>query len=369
MITLITGVVGSGKTVYCIEELTKLKNGTSTYKGHDNIYTNIANFKLSYFDDTPYKYFDLNFSNIYTILKELYHIYIEYEDKEEDTDTALIEYAKKHNFYNCFMVFDECHHFFDNQDKVKIWYITYHRHIAHNIFLITQNKMLINTKYRQSPELYVKALPMTKKLGVDFKYNTYGEFSMKDKIESITIKNRPELFEMYTSGNFTKQKSYAMKPLIIFFVSIALIIGLVIFLFVFMSSNIPETEPKKEPEKVTNNSFVEPKKEPIKSVISPSLENKFVIKVIFISSLGYYINNEWYNHQHFRKFLYSTKSEILSTKKLYKDDTRTAELFFVRTDKKSLDLFFVPLPVEYISTQNNNKNDDLPLPNINISPF
>lgn len=363
MVTLLTGVMGSGKSVFCVEELTKFKNGTSTYKSHDIILSNIGGFKTDYFNDTPYKYLDLNFSKFYATLKALYQIYLEYEDREDETDQELIKYCKENDFYNCFVIIDEAHHFFDNQDKIKIWYLTYHRHLAHNIFLITQNKMLLHTKYRQLPELYLKALPSTKKVSKDFKYNTYSEFVMKDKIETITIINRPELFEMFTSGNFTKQKSYALKPLLFFAGSLGLVLSLVVFLFYFLSSSSAPTPPPPPVVKPVANVPVKTSTNTVNNGAQAQRVNTIIdsetitIKIFFLNTLGFGINGNYYSIEHFGNFLKATNSVILSQKTLFHNDTRILKEYYIQTKETSLKQFFIyeitppPPPVETASAK------------------
>ncbi len=69
-------------------------------------------------------------------------------ESNDNLDDILNEYTKKNKIYNAYFVIDECHNYFDNQDKVKMWWLTYHRHLHHEIDFITQNKTLIHTKYR-----------------------------------------------------------------------------------------------------------------------------------------------------------------------------------------------------------------------------
>ena len=353
MITLITGVVGSGKTVYCIQELLKFKLGTTSYKNHKNILTNIAGFDTSYFLDTEYDYYDLNFTKFYAHLKEMHNLYLKYEDLEDNTDDILIAYAKENKIYDSFIVIDEAHNFFDNQDKVKIWFLTYHRHLHQNIFLITQNKMLINTKYRQLPELFIKALPGTKKITKDFRYNTYGEFNMKDKISTVVIENRPELFEMYTSGNYTKQKSYSLKPLIVFGSSIFLVLSLVITLFFVMTPDNLTTEKKEVDKKSVPVSSPVPVKKPQAIKSSFIDKDNFVIKVYFLNTLGFQVNGKFYNIEHFSQFVKNTNSKILSQKELYRDKGRLLKEYYIQTKQDYLNNYFVyekitpdPIPLE-----------------------
>ena len=127
----------------------------------------------------------------------------------------------EHDLLNAYYIIDECHNFFDNQDKIKMWWLTYHRHLNHEILFITQNKSLINTQYRNIPEIFIKALPRSKAISKNtLRYNHYTEYRMINKFSTTEITVNPTYFDLYTSGNVSNQKRVGLKYLIMFLVFI-----------------------------------------------------------------------------------------------------------------------------------------------------
>ena len=81
--------------------------------------------------------------------------------------------AKKLNLYKALFVIDEAHNFFQTKDDVLVWWLTYHRHLYQDIFLITQNLALIDRKYKPLAEYFYKAVPSSLRLNKKvFKYKS-----------------------------------------------------------------------------------------------------------------------------------------------------------------------------------------------------
>ena len=219
MLTLLVGTPGSGKTLYAIHKIIKINSNESKEFEHiEYIYNNIAGFKFEKYSDSKIKNQKLIFDSLYVHLKLLYSLFIQNEHKD-NLDDILQEYCKNHNILNAYFIIDEAHNFFDNQDKVKNWWFTYHRHLNHEILLITQNKTLINTQYRNIPELFIKAQPRSKAIFKNvLRYFNYTDYRMSQKFSTTEIKVDSTYFDLYTSGNISKQKLVGRKLIIAFII-------------------------------------------------------------------------------------------------------------------------------------------------------
>jgi len=164
MFTLLVGTPGSGKTLYAIDKILKIsKNELEEFKNIKYVYTNISGFKFDKFEDSPVVFKNFSMKSFYDHLENLFSIYNINEDKE-DLDDLLQDYCRENQLLDCYFIIDEAHNHFDNQDKIKMWWLTYHRHLNHEILFITQNKSIINTQYRNIPEIFIKAQPRSKNI-------------------------------------------------------------------------------------------------------------------------------------------------------------------------------------------------------------
>lgn len=203
MIEFTVGVPGSGKTYRAMYALysnfglnEKLKD--SKFK-HDDVqfaYTNINEVKFDEFEENKIKALDWDkFKDALTILHDLY--------KNKATDNELIEEAKQLGMFECLIVLDECQNYLDTQDKVLIWWLSYHRHIHHQIYLITQNLALVYSKYKSFSEFFYQAKPSSLKLfksKMVYTQYTNSRLSQVSKSGVIKIPFLQEVFNTYHSG-------------------------------------------------------------------------------------------------------------------------------------------------------------------------
>ena len=123
MFSLLTGTPGSGKTLFAIDIFIKIANDEADeFKNIEYVYTNISGSKFDRFKDNKVKFDKLVFDSFYVHLKVLYSLFIQNENKD-NLDEILQNYCKEHNILNAYFVIDECHNYFDNQDKVKNWWL------------------------------------------------------------------------------------------------------------------------------------------------------------------------------------------------------------------------------------------------------
>lgn len=217
MLTLLVGTPGSGKTLFAIDKVIKIANNEDVeLKKIQYVYTNISGFNFDKFKDNKVKFDKLVFDSFYVHLKVLFSLFVQNENKD-DLDTILQDYCKEHNILNAYFIIDEAHNYFDNQDKVKNWWFTYHRHLNHEILLITQNKSLINAQYRNIPEIFIKAQPRSKAMSKNIlRYFNYTEYRMTQKYSTTEITINDTYFDLYTSGNKSSQKLVGLKYIFMF---------------------------------------------------------------------------------------------------------------------------------------------------------
>jgi len=206
----------------------KLKILHSMYIGkslEDDKVTNSDNLSLS---DNP---------DVRSLSMEEYKAlkHIEVPEKKQKlkkaTDEQLINKAKELNIYKTLFVIDECHNFFDTNDLVKVWWLTYHRHLYHDIILITQNLSLVNSKYKSLAEAFYKAKPnslILNKMYFNYTYFTDSRMSQNSKVNVKKVKKNKKVFELYKSGDSVKSKN-----VILYFLGISFFILLIFALMAY----------------------------------------------------------------------------------------------------------------------------------------
>ncbi|ULO01291.1 zonula occludens toxin (Zot) family protein [Campylobacter sp. RM5004] len=250
-ISFVTGIPGSGKTYYSVYGLYKSfiepikneskkedKKGLFSFlfgakeevRTYDYCYTNINEFNFSICDKIKLYEHDI----IYEKLKILYSLHLNNAD-----DKTLIEKAKEFKIFNSLFIIDECHNFYDKEDEVLIWFFTYHRHLFIDIYMITQDLALVETKFKTIAEFFFQALPNAKKINTKvFKYRQYLSYRMyqKDIVGNFSLPAKNEVFALYTSGAKNNSKSIVNR-----FIKFSIFLFIVTFFlfkgFMFLLNN------------------------------------------------------------------------------------------------------------------------------------
>ena len=242
-ITYIVGNPGSGKSylaVYKIWEFFYKNKKKKTKIDNENLqkykicYTNINEFKFNLFDNVLE--FDFN-----DLMYHLTNLYTMYQNKENDQ--KLLEYCENNSFKNALFVIDEVHNIFKKNDEILIWWLTYHRHLYHDLFLITQDLSLVPNEYKRIAEFFYKAVDSGKRLfSKKFRYIQYSNYRMYQNSiiqgGALNIPFSTEIFNLYHSGNDTKIKSFVQKYLIFAFLLVLIAICSFIYTLFSFGSNV-----------------------------------------------------------------------------------------------------------------------------------
>lgn len=247
MIEYTVGVPGSGKTYRGIYSLyanfglnEKLKDSKFVHNDVKFAYTNINEIKLDKFQKGSIK--SLDWDIFYDSLTTLHAYY-----KDKLTDNELILKAKELDLFECLIILDECHNYLDKNDVVLIWWLSYHRHLHHQIYLITQNLSLVYTKYKSFSEFFYQAKPSSLKL---FKSNmVYSQFtssrlSQVSKSGVVKVPFVKDIYDSYHSGANQQSNSVIRKFLFISLFFFSLLIFIILFIQFYFTKDIETTEPK-----------------------------------------------------------------------------------------------------------------------------
>jgi zona occludens toxin len=280
MLSLLVGTPGSGKTLFAIDKIIKIANNEAPeFKNINYVYTNISGFDFDKFKDNKVIFDRFVFDSFYAHMQDLFALFLQNED-DEKLDDILQAYCKEHNLLNAYFIIDEAHNYFDNQDKVKMWWLTYHRHLNHEILFITQNKSLINTQYRNVPEIFIKAQPRSKAISKNvLRYFNYTEYRMTQKFSTTEITINDSYFSIYKSGNVSTQKRVGLKYIYMFVLFVILcfsFFGYFVYKLYFTNSSpVPDTKNNPVPvnKTLSENTNVNINNTPV-PVLVPVIENK-----------------------------------------------------------------------------------------------
>lgn len=290
MVEIVTGVPGSGKTSYAITRLAKTFSKDEKLKKviPNNLkipdvkkaLTNINELKTDKLNNVS----ALNYDEFYSQIKDLE---VKYR-VDKWNDEKLKELAKEYKIFGTMFIIDEFHNYFDKQDKVLVWWLSYHRHLHQHIILLTQNLSLVNAKYKAFPEIFLKAIPATLKIldiNIILKKYTDARMSKTSQAGSIKIKKNKEIFALYGSGANHKSKSVILPYIIL---------SVLVFVFIFAYFKFfayHEDPPKKETKK--ENSATAVHYNHTKNVVNNKAiyDTKKSITILCTDKYCYYLSN------------------------------------------------------------------------------
>lgn len=244
MITLFSGIPGSGKSYKMVAELSRLKN--KYYVVH-----NIDSLKEGYLGE-----FGMNF--------------LEYCKREnmEVVDFFNREYQIKycaavHEKYNrpILVIIDEAHEWFHAHSKaLRIW-LSYHRHLDQDIWLVAHRSQNLPSVYRSFIEVEYRAKSGSI-LGFPG-YFVYNRILGGQKAGYKIEKKKQEIFDLYKSQLIDNKKKRKI-PLMLPILGVIACIGVVLFFWIpskVMGKNvknkIPAITQKTQTSEVENKLLIE----------------------------------------------------------------------------------------------------------------
>lgn len=244
-VNFLTGVPGSGKTYFAVNELSK-----ALEKRDRPIFTNINlhipyNEVLKPFDVKDFHdfcsrelaFFD-SYRNQQSELRKNREEFGEYStdyidevnNSSDNYDEALKNSGILDKYGSSYIIWDECHNDLDRTNPVYVRWLSYHRHFeGMDVLLITQSLDLVDRKYKRfADKFYFGVNPAKRLFSTTFKYKVYTDHREYSKhlIEEISLPSNRKIFALYDSGHYKVNKSAAFKKL-------APIFALVVFIALF----------------------------------------------------------------------------------------------------------------------------------------
>lgn len=153
-------------------------------------------------------------------------------------------------FIDSLIIIDEFHLYFEERsDEVLIRFLSYHRHFDIDMYLITQNKNLINKKYLSFVETMYVAYPASKRIfSKAFRYKKYASYQEYhgNIMGTTSFSLKKKVFELYSSGSNTIGKSYFSKMAM----PIVVVLSLSVLAYIYLNDSI---SPNKSSESVVSS--------------------------------------------------------------------------------------------------------------------
>jgi zona occludens toxin len=290
MIEYTVGVPGSGKTYRAAYALysnfgldDKLKDKKFILNDVKFAITNLNEIKLENFQSGSIK--KLDWDLFYDSLTTLHALY-----KDKNTDNELLIKAKELELCECLIILDECHNFLEKNDVVLVWWLSYHRHLHHQIYLITQNLSLVHSKYKSFSEFFYRAKPSSLKLFkssmVYFQY-TSSRLSLISKSGVVKIPFNKIIFDSYHSGANQQSQNLIKKYLVISVILISLLISVLFGIKSYFTKDVEVVPVETPPDEYIPVHLRDKNNEVLPPVINSNDSDKLFIFNCF-SSLCYH---------------------------------------------------------------------------------
>ena len=285
MAVLIEGLQGSGKSYYATY---KMLHDADKYS---KIFTNIDGIR------NTDKILDLEFKKFTNeILAECYRIQV-----VEDGDfQSSINFLQKMHILpqgvsrqnRILMVIDEAQNYFGKSVKLDpslVWFITQHRHLYIELYLITQKYTLLRPDYHLFNVIY-KAYPPIKQFSKSkIRYREYAGLPMSDEnlSKKFTLPKEKEVFQMYISGDKVDSPSVLKKFIGYILFIILFIVGM---FYLFLNQFGEDSTPINPIEKIEVNPSLSTQKTTLNNTQMDSSEN--ALYTIVVSGNYFYIRED-----------------------------------------------------------------------------
>jgi len=225
MIRLITGLPGSGKTYFAVHEIVKLNYSFDkefyrfTPKSDLVIFSNIEGLKLDCILLDPYlQRRSLSIEQFFTV----------------DFQTKIVEKYKKVVY-----LIDEAQKYFPKKfyNTDVFFFFQYHRHLGIDLYLITQNSVLLPTAITSLVEYEIRAVRQTNRFKNVFRYHFV---SSGEIIAKKTLRFDPLIASLYVSAFSSSPVKSNPAPIRRYaFLFVFLFLVVVVAFKLFMSSFFP----------------------------------------------------------------------------------------------------------------------------------
>lgn len=202
MITLFTGLPGSGKSYKMVAELWKHKN-------RYYIIHNIVGFKTEKLGDYGFNWVEYCTKN---------NISVE-EFFSKDYQVELAKKVKEKYKRNMLIIIDEAHEWFDRNVKLLKMWLSYHRHINQQIYLVAHASRNIPQTYRTFVEVEYRAKSSTFLFLPGYFF--YNRIIGGQRAGFIFEKKKQSIFALYKSQDISisdkevKKKSFVIPGLVV----------------------------------------------------------------------------------------------------------------------------------------------------------
>ena len=190
MIKLFTGIPGCGKTYRAVYEL---KKECSKYY----VFHNIDQLKEGAFEDGK-------FIKNFTELEQDFLSFFSVDNQSKICAEVDEKYKRK-----VLIIIDECQNHMGRVNQSFMSWLSYHRHLGQDVWLITQNKYNIAREYNNLVEVEVQG-----KRGFVFDSFIYSWFAAGERFKTDKLPKDKEIFDLYCSFNVEetgKKKSNIFK--------------------------------------------------------------------------------------------------------------------------------------------------------------
>lgn len=205
MIKLFTGLPGAGKTYRAVYELQKVHN--EYYVLH-----NIDGLREDKFDEGKY------ISRFPENEKE-FRDFFSLENQKRLHEESKDKYGRP-----LLIIIDECQIYLGKVNEgIKAW-LSYHRHLGQDVWLITQDKYNIAREYNNLVEIEVQG-----KRGYVFKSFIYSYFSKGERVKTDKLPKDINVFNLYRSMTMDEVKKPKSKLMLFALICGGLALGFGIF--------------------------------------------------------------------------------------------------------------------------------------------
>jgi hypothetical protein len=220
MVTILTGVPGSGKTHEAVRRILY-------YKDKSTLITNIP------LNDSPLlSHFDI----------------INFQVSEFDYDCKLVDEAiqgllddvelnNKVNYKDALFVLDEAQSVFYSSERSRLMWVSYHRHLDLDVLLLTQSVSNFSRKFLGNFENFEKVFPSSQAVSFSkniYEVRQYSKSSMRPNymLSSFKEKYRDDVFELYSTakGSHTNRFYLLSKFKYLFLLAFFLIFSAVLLI-------------------------------------------------------------------------------------------------------------------------------------------